>query len=61
MDYKRRRSVSFRADLHFELGDPPLESKELLLEGRLLALEGSDLLLDAAVFCLLEVEVTLPE
>jgi hypothetical protein len=55
-----RRSVSFGADLHFEFGDPALESEELLLEGGLLAFEGSDLLLDAAVFGLLEVEVALP-
>ena len=46
--------------MHFEFGDPALESEELLLEGGLLAFEGSDLLLDAAVFGLLEVEVALP-
>ena len=54
------RSVSFGADLHFQLGDPALESEELLLERGLLALERSDLLLDAAVFRLLEVEMPLP-
>ena len=52
--------MSFGAHLHFEFGDPALKSEELLLEGSLLALEGGDLLLDAAVFSLLEVEVPLP-
>jgi hypothetical protein len=56
----RIESASLTADLHFQFGDPPLESEELLLEGGLLALEGGDLLLDAAILGLLEVEMALP-
>ena len=55
------RSVSLGADLHFQFGDPALQAEELLLKRGLLALERSDLLLDAAVFRLLEVEMPLPE
>lgn len=53
--------MSLASDLHFEFSDSPLQAQELLLECGLLALEGGDLLLDAAVFSLLEVEVSLPE
>ena len=54
------QSVALAADLHLQLGDPSLQSEQLLLQGRLLALEGGDLLLDAAVLRLLEVEMPLP-
>ena len=54
------RSLSLAADLHLELSDPPLQAEQLLLESGLLALEGGDLLLDATVLGLLEVEVSLP-
>lgn len=53
-------SVAFASDLHLKFGDPPLQAEQLLLQGCLLALEGSDLLLDAAVLGLLEVEMPLP-
>lgn len=58
--YDRIESVSFAADLHFQLGDSPLQSEELLLQGGLFSLEGGDLLLDAAILGLLEVEMALP-
>lgn len=59
-DDDRIESASLAADLHFQLSDSPLKSKELLLEGGLLPLEWGDLLLDAAILGLLEVEMTLP-
>ena len=58
--YGKVGSLALAADLHFEFGDAPLEAEQLLLEGGLFALEGSDLLLDAAVLGLLEVEMSLP-
>lgn len=54
-------SVSLATDLHLKFGDAPLEAEELLLKSSFLTLEGGDLLLDTTVFCLLEVEVSLPE
>jgi len=47
--------------LHLQLGDSSLQAEELLLKGCLFAFEGGDLLLDTAVFGLLEIEVSLPE
>ena len=47
--------------LHFEFSDAALQAQQLLLQGSLLSLKGSDLLLDAAVLGLLEVEVSLPD
>ena len=49
------------ADLHFQLGDSPLEAEELLLEGCFFAFERGDLLLDPAVLGLLEVKMSFPE
>ena len=54
-------SVGLAADLHFELGDSSLQSQQLLLQGCFLSLEGGDLLLDSAVFGLLEIKVPFPE
>lgn len=53
--------MAFASHLHFEFCDSPLESKELLLEGSLFALQGSDLLLYSAVFCFLEIKMPLPK
>ena len=49
------------ADLHLKFGNSPLKAEQLLLKSSLFALERGDLLLNAAVFGLLEIEVTLPE
>ena len=54
-------SVGLAADLHLQLSDPSLQSQQLLLKSRLLSFEGSYLLLDSAVFCLLEVKVSFPK
>lgn len=49
------------ADLHLKFGDSSLKSEQLLLKGCFFTLERGNLLLDSAVFCLLEIKVTLPE
>ena len=54
-------SVGLAADLHLKFGDSSLQSQELLLQCGLFSFEGGDLLLDSAVFCLLEVKVSFPE
>ena len=46
-------------NLHLKLSDSSLKSQKLLLQSRLLALEGSDLLLNSAVLSLLKIEVSL--
>jgi hypothetical protein len=56
-----KQSVTFTSDLHFQFGDSALKSEQLLLKGSLFSFEGGDLLLDATVLCLLEIEVSLPE
>lgn len=45
------------ANLHLQLSNPPLKSKQLLLERGLLSFEWGDLLLDAAILRLLEIEM----
>lgn len=52
--------MALTSDLHFQLSYSPLEPQQLLLESSLLALERRNLLLDSAIFCLLEIEVPLP-
>ena len=54
-------SVGLAADLHLKFGDSPLKTEQLLLKSSLFALERGDLLLNATVFGLLEIEVALPE
>ena len=58
---KIRQSLALAAHLHLEFGDSALQAQELLLQGGLLPLEGGDLLLDAAVLSLLEIEVSFPK
>lgn len=53
--------MSLAAHLHLQLGDSPLQAQELLLQGGLLPLEGCYLLLDAAIFSLLEIKMSLPK
>ena len=53
--------MSLAADLHLQLGDSSLQAEELLLQGGLFSLERGDLLLDAAVLRLLEIEMSLPK
>jgi hypothetical protein len=57
---RRIESTSFTSNLHLKFCDSPLESKELLLQGGLFSFKRSDLLLDSAILCLLEVEMPLP-
>lgn len=52
--------MAFAADLHFELGDSPLQAKKLLLEGSLLSFQSSDLLLNTTVLSFLEIKMPLP-
>jgi hypothetical protein len=46
--------------LHLEFGDSPLQAEELLLECSFFSLQRGDLLLDAAVLSLLEIEMSFP-
>ena len=55
------QSLCLTADLHLQLRNSPLQSQQLLLKGSFFSLERSDLLLDATVLSLLEIEVPLPE
>lgn len=52
--------MGLAANLHLQLGDPSLKAKQLLLEGSLLTFQGSNLLLDSTVLCLLEIKVSFP-
>lgn len=54
------RSMTFASDLHLQFSDSSLKAEQLLLQGCFLPLERGDLLLDAAVFCFLEVKMSLP-
>lgn len=54
-------SMSLTTHLHFQLCDSSLQSEQLLLQGCFLALQGCDLLLDTAIFCFLEIKVSLPK
>ena len=54
-------SMTFATHLHLEFGDSALQSQQLLLESSFFSLKRSDLLLDATVLGLLEVEVSFPE
>ena len=53
--------MAFAADLHFELGDSPLQAKKLLLEGSLFSLQRSYLLLNSTILGFLEIKMPLPE
>lgn len=53
--------MGFGPDLHLQLRDSSLQAQELLLEGGLFSFEGGDLLLNPAVLCLLEIEVSFPK